>query len=53
MLRASSRSASAEGWKLLKPRSIQRRAPFTTWPNGSTTATMKTANAYSSHWKRR
>ena len=53
MLSASSSTAAADGWKRVKPRSIQRVAPLTFSPSGSTATTMSTATAYSSHWKRR
>ena len=53
MLSARSSTAAADGWKRVKPRSIQRVAPLTFSPSGSTATTMSTANAYSSHCKRR
>ena len=53
MLSASSSTAAADGWKRVKPRSIQRVAPLTFSPSGSTATTMSTATAYRSHWKRR
>ena len=45
MLSASSSTAAADGWKRVKPRSIQRVAPLTFWPSGSTRTTMSTARA--------
>ena len=53
MLSASNSTAAADGWKRVKPRSIQRVAPLTFSPSGSTATTMRTASAYRSHWKRR
>ena len=52
-LSASNRTAAADGWKRVNPRSIHRVAPLTSWPSGSTATTISTASAYSSHWNRR
>ena len=35
--------AAAEGWNLVNPRSIHRRAPLTSWPSGITATSMSTA----------
>ena len=43
MLSASSSTAAADGWKRVNPRLIQRVAPLTFSPSGSTATTMSTA----------
>ena len=53
MLSARRSIAAADGWNRVKPRSIQRVAPLTFSPSGSTATTMITAIAYRSHCRRR